>query len=82
MDGQPVQTMDVASLTSSKPGSGRLAEIMDDAEALSVEFGLDGVYVENVLNERLRPWLEARGYHKLTKTADFADMAPCYWRAN
>jgi hypothetical protein len=82
IDGNARHTFDVASLTNNKPGSGKLAAVMNIVESLVIEFNLDGVYVENVLENRLRVWLEARGYEKLPNKSDPHDFLPCYWRSN
>lgn len=43
---------------------------------LKESFGQFGIYVENVLNEGLRPWLLREGF----KCVHESDMTPCYFR--
>lgn len=79
IDGEKQTALDVANIESTKLGSGKLPALFDQIECLSRE-GFSGVYVENVLNERLRVWLEDRSYRKLPNPCDLDDLVPCYWK--
>lgn len=72
-----VNSFDVASASSRKPGSKRFPKIMDEVEALARENGFSGVFIENVLNERLCPFFEQRGYIMVSHDG----YTPCYWLA-
>lgn len=56
--------LDIAnvSVSSRFRGKGIFTKWLDDAEKLAVVHGLKYVYVESILNERLIPFLAARGY--------------------
>lgn len=61
LNGQLWDTLDLATLQADEPGSGALSTWMPEVESFADDMSRI-IYVENVINERLRDWLERRGY--------------------
>lgn len=76
INGEVMDLLDIANVSVPEPGTGKLGAVLDEAEQAAKRAGIRGVYVENVLNERLWAWLERRGY-ELVSTG----IIPSYWRA-
>lgn len=64
VEGHKCCTFDVAnvSVDTSARGQGIFTNWLAMAESEASQYGLDGVYVENLLNLRLADWLARRGY--------------------
>lgn len=75
LNGERLKVIDLATIDSSKPGSGKLGELFTELEQAAKDY--DGLFVENVLNRRLCSWLERRGY---IKAPGPDEAAPCYLR--
>lgn len=58
-------TLDLATITSNKPGSGQLTPFIEKSEALALKYHFEMIFIENVLNERLLGWFERRRYTKI-----------------
>lgn len=76
-DGVWYEALDVANLTSDKPGSGSLANVMLYIEENAKAANRQCIFVENVINDRLIGWLERHGY----TTWDNREHLPCYWKS-
>lgn len=75
-----VRALDIATLRTERPGSGRLSELFDHWEQLADDFNYGVVFVENVINPRLVKWLERRGYEKQDNPCDPGDQLPCFYK--
>ena len=65
-NGEVVKTIDLASIEVEEEhrGSGVFTKKLEEIELLASERGFT-VYVESILNERLIPFLEKRGYRRV-----------------
>ena len=67
VNGSLIKVFDIASVESANPGRGTFSGFIDRLEKKIEEVGLDGVYVESILNPRFAALLERRGYIKTNK---------------
>lgn len=77
---QVVKTLDIATLKTEQPGTGKLGALFEKAERLVKVFNFGGVYVESVMDQWLRDWLMRRGYTKLVNAADPHDISPHFFK--
>jgi hypothetical protein len=85
VDGRRVRALDRANTTNRRRSNnvehaphertGQYEEFDTLMRALAVEYGFDGVYVENVLNDFLPAKLLLYGYHMLPGDT----ITPCFW---
>ena len=61
-DGAVYKSLDIASIDVEKKGQGVFTSILNIAESLCKIHHVDIIYVESILNPRLIPFLEKRGY--------------------
>lgn len=77
INGEYLNTVDVASIESFHPGSGGFRGLLDDIDALLVASArpIAGIFVESVLNERLAASLPTMGFVAIAGTTP-----PCFFR--
>lgn len=69
--------LDLASFEVNPKGEGLFTRILEIAET---ECPWDFVFIENILESRLIPFLEKRGYQKMTRHSRWDDASPSYWK--
>lgn len=61
IDGKKLRVLDIANISTTKPGRGTFRALETEIVALAAPSS-DGIYVESVLNDRLSLALEGMGY--------------------
>lgn len=77
INGECLHTFDVANIVSFQPGSGAFRGLLEDIDALLAAStrNFAGIFIENVLNERLVASLPAMGFVAVAGTSP-----PCFFR--